>query len=319
MKKKKAEKRLTSEKQDLIVSRFNTAMALMSIIPLLTFVYLLANIAGLDVFGQQENFYVTIMIVTVSLSGILLGRRLMQHVIGQLSEKNAQLKQASEMKTMFLRNVAHETGTPLATTRNNLEAIHDGLYGPVNEGIKKPLNATIRQVDRLLRMIGELLDTARIEVGVLPVEFARADLTALLKEAVETVQKSFIRDVPSITFEAGVQPRWLEHADHDRLIQVTVNLLRNAVKYSDPGKPVELKLVDQGAFFEVKVLDRGYGVPPDMKERIFEAFVRADLKKTSGLGLGLVITRHIVNLHGGKLWLEDRTGGGSVFSFTLPK
>ncbi len=314
---KKPVNRTTGPRQ-AVVRQFEAAMALMSIIPMLGFVYLMANIAGLDVFARPGGF-LAFSLVAAALIGIMFSRALIANVVKELEIANHRLESASEMKTAFLRNVAHEAATPLATARGNLIALRDSLHGGISEEARPPIAATLRQVDRLRRMVKELLDIAQIEKGTFPMNWKRTDLTEALNQAVETV-----RGVPDAAEHAGIRwepdvSHWLERADSDRLVQVAVNLLRNAQKYGPSDGQIELEADGGADFYTVRVLDRGEGVPDAMKEKIFEPFIRGSEKDVPGVGLGLPISRHIVQLHGGRLWVEDRPGGGAVFAFRLPK
>jgi signal transduction histidine kinase len=302
-----------------IVRQFQVAMALMSVIPLLGFVYLAGRAAGLDVFVGRRQGLLAVGIVMVSLSGMLLARFLVSNVVRALERANLELGKASLMKSAFLRNVAHEAATPLATVRNHLEAMRDGLHGPLPQDADRAATVSLRQVQRLMRMVGDLLDIAKIEAGALPLEFERTDLTRLLGEAAETAAEGVPERRALIRVLADGAPRWVEAADPDRIVQVLVNLLRNAEKYSPENSPVELDVRDAGPFYQVAVRDAGDGVPPEMREKIFEPFVRNTQRRVGGVGLGLAIVRHIVAAHGGRIWVEPNGDRGSVFAFTVPK
>ena len=170
-----------SQAKENVLRQFQAAMALMSIIPLLGFVYLVGSIAGLDVFVKSWGI-LALSIICVSLTGMVLARILVANVVKQLEAVNRELVDASEMKSAFLRNVAHEAASPLATARGNLEAIRDDYYGPVTAEICHPLGVTLRQVERLMRMVTDLLDIAKIEKGVFPMRWAKTDLNAVRSE-----------------------------------------------------------------------------------------------------------------------------------------
>src|SRR3989344_982207 len=128
-----------------VVRQFQIAMALMSVIPMLGFVYLIGRMSGLTYLGRNQTL-VMLVIIVISLIGMILARFLVSNVVGEL-------RKASEMKSSFLRNVAHEASTPLATIRNNLEAMRDGLCGPLAASQEKPVAASVRQAQRLTRMV----------------------------------------------------------------------------------------------------------------------------------------------------------------------
>lgn len=317
MKRKRVEFSDRKESKE-IIRQFEIAMALMSVIPLLGFVYLVGRISGLSYFAEPGGI-VTLFIIAVALSGMLLARFLVSNVVGRLGRANDELRKASEMKSSFLRNVAHEAATPLATTRNHLEAMKDELYGPAGPEMQKSIGVSLRQVTRLTRIIHDLLDTGRIEAGTLHMEFEPTDLSLLLKEAMETASEGLPARRDRIRLLAELQPRWVESADRDRIVQTVVNLLRNAEKYSPENPEIELDVQDRGSQYEISVADHGDGIPDEAKEIIFEPFTRHTSRKVGGLGLGLAISRHIAHAHGGRLWVEDNEGSGSVFKFTVPK
>lgn len=300
-----------------IIRQFQTAMALMSVIPLLGFVYLIGHFAGLRVFAQGAGV-LAVGIFTVSLCGLLLARMLVTNVVKDLERANEDLRLASEQKTAFLRNVAHEAASPLATARGNLEAIRQELHGPVGSEIKHPVDVSLRQVERLLRMVSDLLDISKIERGVLPLKLASIDLTPVLDEAVESSGEGLV-DAPHVRVLSPAAARRMEEGDRDRIVQVLVNLIRNAQKYGPPAGEITVECRDAGAAYEFRVADRGDGVPDALKEKVFEAFTRGTTRDVPGVGLGLAISKHIVSLHGGRIWIEDNPGGGSVFVFQLPK
>jgi len=304
---------LHKQKTDAVVRQFQAAMALMSIIPLLAFVYLIGRSTGFHIFSQSQGILV-LGIIGVSLGGMLLARVMVQKVVRDLARANEDLHRANELKTAFVRNVAHEATTPLATARGNLDAVYKQLYGPVLPEVKHPILISLRQIDRLLRMVAGLLDISKIERGVFPMKLGRADLTQLLVEAVESA-------LPPERVRVGSDgsPRPIEEADRDRLVQVIVNFLTNAEKYGPPGAEIRAEIRDAEEFYELRVADRGDGVPDAIKEKVFDPFMRSTARDVAGVGLGLAISKHIITLHGGAIWIEDNPGGGSVFAFRVPK
>ena len=303
------------EKPDYILRQFQVATAAMSVIPLLAFFYLVSNTLGFEAFVLSRAL--VIFIVVTAIIGMVFGRALILNLIRQLGATNTELRRVSEMKTAFLRNVAHEAGTPLATLRANLEALRDELHGHLDQPAKTAVAASLRQTERLLRMVNDLLDISLIEQGKLPMRYGRVNLTALLRESAEAAGQA--SGDSRIRIERTEAPRWLESADRDRIMQVLVNLLRNAQKYSPEDAPITLGAVEKGEAYEVFVADKGDGVPPDFRERIFEPFVRNTQRRVEGVGLGLSISRHIVAEHGGRIWVEENPGGGSVFKFEIPR
>ncbi len=314
---KKIQQLSEKEKSAYLLREFQVATALMSVIPILAFFYLISHALGLQAFVISRTL--VIFIIVAALLGMLIGRALILNLIRRLDQTNQELKRASEMKTAFLRNVAHEAGTPLATVRANLEALRDELHGNLAPAARGAVSASLRQTERLLRMVSDLLDIAQIEQGKLPMRYGKVNLTALLQEALESLGQNRDGALARIQIVSNGAPRWLEKADHDRILQVVVNLLKNAEKYSPENAPITMDVAEKEGAFEVSVSDRGDGIAPEFRERIFEPFIRNTQRKVEGVGLGLAISRHIAAEHGGRLWAEANEGGGSVFRFSIPK
>ena len=174
-----------------------------------------------------------------------------------------------------------------------------------------------KDADRLNRMINDMLDLDRIEAGHLTLHPQPVDLNSLLQDAVDRARASSARHVFKSTLDP-LQPSVL--ADPDRIAQVVANLLSNAIKYSPDGGEIVVSSLAQDGHVDVSVRDHGVGIAPDFKERLFNRYERYEKtsSKIIGTGLGLAITRQIVEMHGGKIWVDSELGAGSDFHFTLP-
>jgi signal transduction histidine kinase len=234
---------------------------------------------------------------------------------------NAELKLARQ-KTDFVGNVSHELKTPLTSIRMFSELLAEGR---VNDAAKQRsyLNIITAEAGRLTRLINNVLDFSRMERGEKKYNFQPCDLAAVLRGIEETFRPhleaggfKFICELPG----APIPVR----GDADALSQVIVNLLSNAEKYSTGGKEITLQLAQKQSplpHAEIKVLDRGAGIPRGSEEKIFEKFYRAHDSLSSGVqgsGLGLTIARQIARAHGGDVVYEPREGGGSCFVLRLP-
>ena len=217
----------------------------------------------------------------------------------------------------FVSNLSHELRTPLAS----LKALTETLRGGALEDPKAAthfLESIETEVDAMTQMAGELLELTRIESGQLPLEFKPVPAGDLLLSAAERMRAQVERagltlrlDSPQVLTEV--------RADPPRLEQVLVNLIHNAVKFTNPGGEVVLSAQAEPGFVRFSVQDTGVGIPADDLERIFERFYKADRARSSGgTGLGLSIARHVVEAHGGKIWAESVEGRGSTFKFTIP-
>jgi signal transduction histidine kinase len=174
-----------------------------------------------------------------------------------------------------------------------------------------------RYAARMNRLIGDLLDVTSIDAGTLAVTPARGDSTALIGEAVETFQAA--ASAKSIALEAEMSHGpLLAEFDHDRILQVLANLITNSIKFTAQGGRIWLRAERAGDELRISIRDTGSGIPGAMLEAIFERFWKVGKGDQKGMGLGLYISRCIVEAHGGRIWAESKLGEGSTFWFTLP-
>jgi two-component system, OmpR family, phosphate regulon sensor histidine kinase PhoR len=217
----------------------------------------------------------------------------------------------------FISNVSHELRTPLASLKALTETLRDGALGDPKVA-NRFLGRIETEVDALTQMAEELLELARIESGQVPLEFLQMDPARLLESSAERMRAQAERAGLELRLEvpAGLPE---VRVDERRLEQVLVNLVHNAVKFTRPGGDVVLSADMDGEFVRFAVHDNGVGIPEEDLSRIFERFYKADRARSgSGTGLGLSISRHIVEAHGGKIWVESVEGRGSSFFFTIP-
>jgi len=218
----------------------------------------------------------------------------------------------------FISNVSHELRTPLASLKALTETLRDGaLEDP--KAAPRFLERIETEVDALTQMATELLELSRIESGQVPLELKAVPAAALLLSAVERMRAQAERAGITILIDNTEDVAPLR-ADPTRLEQVLVNLIHNAIKFTRPGGEVILATQTEADFVRFSVRDSGAGIPAEDLERIFERFYKADRARSGGgTGLGLSIARHIVEMHGGKIWAESLEGQGSTFFFTIPK
>ena len=218
----------------------------------------------------------------------------------------------------FLSIAAHELKTPITSVRGNAELVlrrlDRGVADP--ERLRRNLQAIERESDRLARLVGQLLDVSRIEGGQLALERAPTDLAALVREVVARLQGASDRRI-----RLTVPDEATGAVDGLRIEQVLTNLLTNAITYSQAENPIDvtLELDPDGRVATLRVRDRGPGVPPERRERLFERFYRAGGQDhAAGFGLGLYISRQIVALHRGTLGADFPEDGGTCMMVTLP-
>jgi signal transduction histidine kinase len=233
---------------------------------------------------------------------------------------NQELKLARQ-KTDFVSNVSHELKTPLTSIRMFSELLaEDRVKDPAKR--RSYFNIITAETARLSRLINNVLDFSRIERGEKKYNFADCDLAGVARETAANYQPHL--EAHGFKFETHLPttPR-LVHGDRDALAQVLVNLISNAEKYSNGSKEIAVELPDTNdSSLEIRVLDRGTGVPAGSEEKIFEQFFRAHDSLASGVqgsGLGLTLARQIARAHGGDVLYKPREGGGSCFTLRLPK
>jgi signal transduction histidine kinase len=244
--------------------------------------------------------------------------------LGQLSqtfnEMTARLRAARQMQTDFVANVSHELRTPLTAVKGTVETLRDGAVDDP-EVRDRFLETVETETDRLIRLVNDLMVLSRADSDALNLHRKAVDLGDLVRgTAAKLAHRAEAKGLAlEVDAPANLPPVL---ADADRVEQVLVNLLDNAVKYSLPGHAIRLRLSQgQDRLVLVQVQDEGIGIPADELARIGERFYRTDKARSrseGGSGLGLAIARALVEAHGGRLWLESEEGQGTAVTFTLP-
>ena len=228
----------------------------------------------------------------------------------------AGLERLNKMKSEFVSMVSHEFRTALVGIQGFSEMIRDEeLDVPDIKGLAGDIN---NDAMRLNRMISEMLDLDRMEAGKIHLELKPVDLNAILEDAVQRAQVGADRHHVVMDLDLALP---VASGDSDRLIQVVSNLLNNAIKYSPEGGEVKVTSRAVDGSVEVAVEDHGLGIPAEFINRVFGRYERFESNRTgkvAGTGLGLAISRQIVELHGGRIWVESEAGKGSTFHFTIP-
>jgi PAS domain S-box-containing protein len=235
-------------------------------------------------------------------------------VVHDISER----KKLERMKDDFISMVSHELRTPLTSIRGSLALIMGGVAGELPEKARILTEIAAKNSERLVRLVNDILDIEKIEVGTMAFRPAQVALMRLVEQAVES-NRSYAQqwEIELRIVEAAEAKIW---ADPDRLQQVLANLLSNAAKHSPRGGVVEIGVRKGGGQVLVSVTDHGNGIPPEFQPRIFEKFAQADAsssRQKGGTGLGLSISKAIVERHGGRLWFETTPGAGTTFTFEL--
>jgi len=247
----------------------------------------------------------------------------MENVHAQRAALDAmsRLEQLNQMKSDFLKTVSHELRTPLTVVAGYVDLMREGSLGAVPEGWDQPLFMLHAKMQELNRLVGMMLEAARAEGATVGVHLEDIDLVQVVALAVEAEAAGLARSGRELRFDSPVRSMPVR-ADRDKLLVVLRNLIENAVKYSPSGEPVDVGVAANDDTARVWVADRGIGITDLEKGRIFDQFYRVERAETTGIGgtgIGLFIVRNLMELQGGRVRVDDRSGGGTVFSFVIPR
>ena len=231
----------------------------------------------------------------------------------------SQTKAVETMKNEFISTVSHELRTPLTSIRGSLGLIADGATGPIADKTAKMVNIGLSNCERLIRLINDILDIEKIESGNMQFNFEPSNLTQLIEKAIDI--NTGLADQYRVKLKYERFNAVFVNADRDKILQVLTNLISNAVKYSPENSYVELSIIPENGFAKVSISDRGRGIPPEFKSRVFQKFSQvdsSDARQKGGTGLGLSICKAIVENHGGTIDYESAINNGTTFYFYLP-
>ena len=243
------------------------------------------------------------------------GMRLMVNIL-DVSERHSM----ERLKREFVTTVSHELRTPLTSIRGSLTLLAVGALGPIAEQAMRAVRIAERNALRLVNLINDLLDIEKLEAGKMDMHFEEVELSTVFERSLESVRT--YADQYGIKIELNYTDAFKVCADGDRLVQVLVNLLSNACKFSPLNQSVLLTAQDDGDYVKVAISDKGRGIPADLLTRVFERFQQveiADAKGKGGTGLGLAICKAIVEQHQGSIGADSEFGKGATFWFRLPK
>jgi GAF domain-containing protein len=237
----------------------------------------------------------------------------------EIQDKSRQLEEASQHKSQFLANMSHELRTPLNAILGYTELMADGAYGEPSEKMLGILQRLEANGKHLLGLINDVLDLSKIEAGQLVLELSDYSVQDIAQTVRSTLEP--LATDKKLAFKLELAPDLPPgHGDGRRLTQVLINLVGNAIKFTDAGE-VAIKAEANNGSFHVSVRDTGPGISAADQTRLFQEFQQADnaiTKKKGGTGLGLAISKRIIEMHGGKIWVESQPGQGSTFAFSLP-
>lgn len=228
-------------------------------------------------------------------------------------------KQMDRLKQDFYSMVTHDLRTPLGSVYGMLALVCAKAFGPLSEPVESKLKIAQVNIERLIALINDLLDLDKLEAGKMPLELVDIEITSIIDRSIMAIES--YAEQQGITLEKTGGSAFV-HADADRLIQVLVNLISNAIKFSPKGSTITICAADVDNMVEFRVQDQGRGIPEAYQKAIFERFQQvqaSDARRNVGTGLGLSVCKLIIENHGGQIGVHSEEGKGSTFWFRVPK
>lgn len=240
----------------------------------------------------------------------------------ELERRNLEVERADRLKSEFLASMSHELRTPLHTIIGFSELLSEEISGQLNQKQRRFVEHIHGDSKHLLELINDILDLSKIESGTVELRRGRFESSTEIAEVLDSIRPS--AENKGIELRSSIEGRWPVDADKLRFREVLLNLLSNALKFTPSGGSITVEIgdADNGAFCCISVQDTGIGIAAGEEESIFDKFYQVGSTTKGvreGTGLGLTITRHIVELHGGRIRVESEPGKGSRFSFTMPR
>lgn len=232
-----------------------------------------------------------------------------------LAEARKKREEIEQLKQEFVAMISHDLRAPLTAVRATLSLLQEGTYGTLDDTGQSRVRAAEHNVNRLISLINDLLDIERMESGNLTLRLEEVPLAAIVEESIDSVRQ--LAEQKRIEWDVAVGDIDVQ-ADYQRLVQVMVNLLSNAIKFSPQGQKITVSAQLNKDRAEVKVTDRGPGIPDSHRQAIFERFKQVEHASRESSGLGLAIARAIVQSHHGSIGVDSREGEGSTFWFKIP-
>jgi signal transduction histidine kinase len=239
----------------------------------------------------------------------------------EIADKSKQLEIANQHKSAFLASMSHELRTPLNAIIGFSEVLLERYFGELNEKQDDYLKDIHSSGKPLLALINEVLDLSKVEAGRMELDRSEFDLTAAVADAMTLIRERAQQHAIALGLDAAPGLGTI-HADERKFKQILLNLLSNAVKFTPDGGRIDVRVTRGADGIEVAVCDTGIGIAAEDQSAVFEEFRQVGrdyMSKHEGTGLGLALCKRLVELHGGRIWLESAPGHGSTFIFSLPE
>jgi signal transduction histidine kinase/CHASE3 domain sensor protein len=239
----------------------------------------------------------------------------------EVAESNRRLEDVSRSKSDFLANMSHELRTPLNSVIGFSEVLQDQLFGAINEKQQEYVANILTSGRHLLSLINDILDLSKVESGKMELELSDFSIREAVDSALTMLREKALKSGIALSVEITPAADIIIAADQRKLKQILFNLFSNAVKFTPSGGIVNVSATRDGDYLEISVADTGIGIREEDIPKLFQAFTQLESAYTKGFegtGLGLALTKKLVELHGGRIWVESQLGAGSRFSFTIP-
>jgi signal transduction histidine kinase len=241
-----------------------------------------------------------------------------QELVVTTQKVSAEIQKIADMQSQFVSTVSHELKNPLGVIRESMDLILDRLAGEVSGEQREILEMGKKSTERLIRLVGDLLDLSKIEAGKMKLRPEDMDLGILVTDVLKLYANEISKK--KIVLQKDIPPNMgLLWGDRDTLIRVVINLVNNAIKYTPEGGRITVRLTGSAKEVRFEIADTGAGIPKESFAKLFNKFERVMAERQEGTGLGLAISKDIIELHKGKIWVESEAGKGSKFIFILPR
>ena len=236
-----------------------------------------------------------------------------------LEEQNAKLEKLNDLKSNYVADVSHEFKNPLTVISESMGLILDGTVGTgLGDDQISLLNLGKKSVERLIRLINDILDLSKIESGGMSIKREQVDIVEVLKDLIGTYKYQIVRK--KLNIKTSIDPDFgIIWGDRDKLVQVFTNLMSNSIKYTPEKSSITFILKGDKQKVRVEIRDTGNGIPEDEVPTLFDRYSRVKAEKQEGTGLGLAIVKEIIDMHKGLIWVESVLGKGTKFIFEIPR
>jgi PAS domain S-box-containing protein len=264
---------------------------------------------------DQSNFFAEVTLSAITLQG----RQVLYCMWRDVTERKQAAEAATQLanaKNKFIAVVSHELRSPLATIKEATSLVREEVLGPINDEQKDMLNITKSNIDRLGRLVNNVLIYQKIDAGKMLFDILKNDVNEITQEAYRNIILADSERKDDLVLNLAPKLPRIK-CDKDKIMQVLLNLISNGIKYSERG-PIVITTQLNTREIEFSVKDSGQGIYPEEMENVFLPFSHGPGRKTGGTGLGLAISKEIILAHNGQIWVESEFGKGSTFYFTLP-